>query len=74
MQIEFDPAKNARNIELRGLSLERVAEFDFATAVFAVDARRDYGEIRMAECMRWCSWKSSKVSASSASVRPTSAR
>jgi uncharacterized DUF497 family protein len=46
MEITFDPAKNARNIELRGLSFERAADFDFQTAVFAVDHRHDYGETR----------------------------
>lgn len=46
MEITFDPAKNARNIELRGLSFEEVAAFDFQSAVFSVDNRRDYGEIR----------------------------
>ena len=46
MDIGFDPAKNARNIALRGLSFERAAEFDFQTALFIVDGRRDYGEIR----------------------------
>ena len=29
---EFDPAKNSKNIELRGLSCERAVAFDFATA------------------------------------------
>lgn len=46
MEITFDPAKNARNIRERGLSFERVAEFDFETAIFLVDDRRDYGEMR----------------------------
>lgn len=46
VEIEFDPAKNARNIRERGLSFTQVVEFDFATAVFSVDVRRDYGEIR----------------------------
>ena len=46
MEISFDPAKNARNIADRGLSFTQVAEFDFETAVFSVDARRDYGEVR----------------------------
>jgi uncharacterized DUF497 family protein len=46
MEISFDPAKNARNMALRGLSFERAAEFDFETAVFTVDGRRDYGETR----------------------------
>lgn len=46
MEITFDPAKSARNIDLRGLSFEEVAAFDFQSAVFSVDNRRDYGEIR----------------------------
>jgi len=46
MIIDFDPAKNARNIRERGLSFERAAEFDFKTARFAIDYRRDYGETR----------------------------
>ena len=44
--ISYDPAKNEHNIANRGLSFERVAEFDFETALFTVDARHDYGEIR----------------------------
>ncbi len=47
MRIEFDPAKNEKNLRERGLSFERVAEFDFETALFAVDDRRDYGEQRI---------------------------
>jgi uncharacterized DUF497 family protein len=47
VEITFDPAKNERNIRERGLSFERVADFDFATAVFFVDSRRDYGETRI---------------------------
>ena len=46
MEITYDPAKNATNIEQRGLSFERVADFDFETALFSVDDRRDYGETR----------------------------
>lgn len=46
MIIEFDARKNARNIELRGLSFERVAEIDFSTALIYQDERKDYGEIR----------------------------
>jgi uncharacterized DUF497 family protein len=46
MDIGFDPEKNERNIRERGLSFDRVAAFDFDTAVFSVDARRDYGEVR----------------------------
>jgi uncharacterized protein len=36
-----------RNIEERGLSFELVRGFDFETAIFAVDSRRDYGETRL---------------------------
>lgn len=46
MDITYDPAKCAANIEQRGLSFERVADFDFQTATFTVDDRRDYGETR----------------------------
>jgi uncharacterized DUF497 family protein len=44
--ISYDLAKDARNIELRGLSFQRAAEFEFETAVFTIDVRQDYGEIR----------------------------
>ena len=46
MEIEFDANKNAANIRSRGLTFERVVDFDFDTAVFKQDSRRDYGEIR----------------------------
>jgi uncharacterized DUF497 family protein len=46
MHIEFDSNKNDTNIRDRGLSFEWVVGFDFETAVFKQDARRDYGEIR----------------------------
>ncbi|HOG03998.1 MAG TPA: BrnT family toxin [Accumulibacter sp.] len=46
MDITYDADKNAGNIALRGLSFERAAAFDFHTAVFTVDDRHDYGEIR----------------------------
>ena len=44
--VAFDPAKNDRNIELRGISFERASEFEFSTAWIVVDDRKDYGEIR----------------------------
>jgi uncharacterized DUF497 family protein len=47
MLIEFDPAKNARNIRERDLSFEHAVEFDFDTAPYTVDNRRDYGETRI---------------------------
>ena len=47
MHIEFNANKNDTNIQDRGLSFERAANFDFETAVFKQDTRRDYGEIRL---------------------------
>lgn len=47
MDITFDPNKNTRNIEERGLSFECAADFDFESALFTIDDRRDYGETRM---------------------------
>ncbi len=46
MHIEFDPAKNELNVRRRGLSFEAAADFDFETAMVAVDYRRAYGETR----------------------------
>ena len=46
MRIEFDAAKNERNIRERGLSFERAAEFDFAGATIRQDARKPYPEPR----------------------------
>ena len=46
MRIHFDPAKNERNIRLRGLSFEAAAGFDFDGALYGIDERRDYGETR----------------------------
>lgn len=47
MEVSFDPAKNERNVRDRGLSFERAADFDFESAVFQLDTRRNYGESRM---------------------------
>jgi uncharacterized DUF497 family protein len=46
MLIEFDPAKDERNIAERGLSFVRAAEFDFSSAIVAVDERKAYPEVR----------------------------
>jgi uncharacterized DUF497 family protein len=46
VDISYDPAKHQRNLDQRGLGFDRVVAFDFATALFAVDARKDYGETR----------------------------
>ncbi|MCM1528341.1 MAG: BrnT family toxin [Bacteroides sp.] len=47
MKITYDPVKNEKNIRERGLSFEKVHEFDFANAAFLVDDRKDYGELRI---------------------------
>jgi len=47
VRLTFDPAKNARNIAERGLSVERVAELDLGTALSQEDRRKDYGETRL---------------------------
>ena len=47
MEITYDPAKNARNIQERGLSFDRAIDFDFHTALYRVDDRREYGEARI---------------------------
>ena len=44
MAIDYDPAKNERNIRERGLLFDRAADFDFAKAVFHTDFRK--GEMR----------------------------
>jgi uncharacterized DUF497 family protein len=47
MDITFDPNKNTRNIEERGLSFECAADFDFETALYVIDDRHNYGETRI---------------------------
>ncbi len=46
MEITFDPAKNARNVELRGLSFEEAAGLDWDEARVREDDRKPYGERR----------------------------
>lgn len=46
MEIDFDPAKNEKNIRERGLSFERAGDFDFATAHIWQDTRKPYPELR----------------------------
>lgn len=46
MRISYDPAKNEQNIRSRGLSFDSAADFDFEGALYAVDERREYGEVR----------------------------
>jgi len=47
MKITYDPAKNSKNIESRGLSFDKVVNFDFETAMRWQDTRKDYGYIRV---------------------------
>lgn len=46
MIIDFDPAKNDKNIRERGLSFERAIDFDWSTAGIEEDTRNDYSERR----------------------------
>ena len=47
MRVIFDPAKNERNIRVRGLSFERGVDFSFESALFAIDGRKEYNETRV---------------------------
>ncbi|PID54788.1 MAG: hypothetical protein CR978_02185 [Gammaproteobacteria bacterium] len=46
MNIEYDPDKNARNVEKHGIGFEQVRLFDFEKAVIEQDERFEYGEPR----------------------------
>jgi uncharacterized protein len=46
MQLSFDPDKNERNIQERGLAFTLAADLDWATALIDEDTRLDYGERR----------------------------
>ena len=46
MEIEYDLAKNEKNIKERGLSFKLVNDFDFDSALIVEDGRHDYGEPR----------------------------
>jgi uncharacterized DUF497 family protein len=47
VEIEFDPRKSEKNLLERGLGFEMAADFDFLSAFFEVDSRKEYGETRM---------------------------
>ena len=47
MRIAYDPVKDRINREKHGVSLALAGELDWENALVWVDARRDYGEIRM---------------------------
>ena len=46
MKISFDPAKNAHNLAVRGLSFERAADFEWETASIMEDERGNNPERR----------------------------
>lgn len=46
MSISFDPAKNEKNIALRGISFELAVEFEWSGALVVEDTRRAYSERR----------------------------
>ena len=47
MHISYDPTKSERTRRERGLSFDKAAAFDYQTALYAADERRDYGETRI---------------------------
>jgi uncharacterized DUF497 family protein len=46
VEIVFDPKKDAANKRKHGVSLSQADDFDFESALYSVDGREDYGEIR----------------------------
>jgi len=46
MEITYGRPKNLYNINNRNLSFDEVVNFDFETASYTIDKRKDYGEIR----------------------------
>jgi uncharacterized protein len=47
MRVEFNEAKNQKNIHERGISFLAALNFDFDTAMEWEDERSNYGETRM---------------------------
>jgi uncharacterized protein len=46
LRVTYDPAKNDWNIRTRGLAFDSARDFDFETALVAIDRRREYGKTR----------------------------
>ena len=46
MEITYDRPKNLYNINNPNLSFDEAVNFDFETASYTIDKRKDYGEIR----------------------------
>lgn len=47
VEVEFDLVKSELNRQRRGLPFSVAESFDFETALYRIDARRDYGEVRI---------------------------
>jgi uncharacterized DUF497 family protein len=47
MAIIFDPTKNARKIDQRGISFALIAQLAWDRALVIEDVRKDYGETRL---------------------------
>jgi uncharacterized protein len=47
MEIEFDPEKNEKNSVDRELPFQKAADFDWESAVYYEDDRKDYPEQRI---------------------------
>jgi len=45
--LRFDAAKDRTNRRKHSISLSRAEDFDFDSALFVVDDREDYGEVRI---------------------------
>ncbi len=46
MVVVFHHAKDAKNIYEHSISLRRAEDFDFDAAIYDIDDREDYGEVR----------------------------
>ena len=47
LEFLFDRSKDRINRNKHGIGLSRAADFDFDAAIFVVDDRNDYGEVRI---------------------------
>ena len=47
MEFLFDRTKDRINRKKHGVSLSRAADFDYDAALFVIDDREDYGEVRI---------------------------
>jgi hypothetical protein len=47
MRIDFDPVKDASNLDKHGLSIALAAELEWESALVWIDSRQEYGEMRM---------------------------